>query len=736
VSEGVHCFGIRHHGPGSARSLTHALAALQPDCVLIEGPPDANELLPLAAHAQLEPPVALLVYVADSPRSAVFYPFAHFSPEWRAIRYALERQIPVRFIDLPQSARLTQDDAAAAEPHAAEPQDPLSPIAQAVGYDDVERWWDHFVESRAGDDIEVFRALHELMTAVRKDLEAPQTLVEQRREAYMRRSIREARAEGFARIAVVCGAYHTPALDPLPSAAADASILKGLPKIKTSAAWVPWTYERLSYHSGYGAGVESPVWYELLWDRRSALGAEWLGRAARLLREADLPISSAHVIEACRLADTLAALRERPLATLSEYRDAAVAVLSDGDPLVIGTIRRLWYFGARLGVVPAEFPAAPLARDLKAEQTRLRFAARADEKTHDFDLRETLDRERSRLLRRLRILGIDWGVPSREGPRSKGSFHEFWQVRWQPEFAVALIEASRDGHTLVQAATSRIVQAAAGEATLPQLVGKLEDVLLADLPQAVPVLVAAIQNRTAAATDVQQLLDALPPLVAVSRYGDVRGTDTAQVTQILTGLLPRIFIGVPPAAAGIDEDASRGLWQRLKAAHQALQTLDDAGYWSEWLETLQRLDDSVAAHALIRGYACRALYDASRMSPEKLERTLGFTLSTGGVPSEAAMWIEGLLSGSGSVLVHDDRLRGAIDTWLRGIAEEQFICALPLLRRSFAEFSPSERRLIGERLRPGGAPPKAVASAEDFDEVSARAILPVLELIWGTGSKA
>jgi hypothetical protein len=101
MPEGVHLFGIRHHGPGSARSLEHALETLQPDCVLIEGPPDADELLPLAGHVGLVPPVALLVYLPDSPQRAVFYPFAQYSPEWRAIRFALSRRLPVRFIDLP-----------------------------------------------------------------------------------------------------------------------------------------------------------------------------------------------------------------------------------------------------------------------------------------------------------------------------------------------------------------------------------------------------------------------------------------------------------------------------------------------------------------------------------------------------------------------------------------------------------------------------------------------------------
>src|SRR5262249_44722733 len=58
-------FGIRHHGPGSARSLRRALETLRPDIILVEGPPDAADVLPLLAHPDMRPPIALLLYPAD-----------------------------------------------------------------------------------------------------------------------------------------------------------------------------------------------------------------------------------------------------------------------------------------------------------------------------------------------------------------------------------------------------------------------------------------------------------------------------------------------------------------------------------------------------------------------------------------------------------------------------------------------------------------------------------------------
>ena len=77
----VHILGIRHHGPGSARSVAEALEELRPDLVLIEGAPELDELSDLAGDPDLVPPVAALVYAADRPRLSSFYPVASFSPE-------------------------------------------------------------------------------------------------------------------------------------------------------------------------------------------------------------------------------------------------------------------------------------------------------------------------------------------------------------------------------------------------------------------------------------------------------------------------------------------------------------------------------------------------------------------------------------------------------------------------------------------------------------------------------
>ncbi|HTL89917.1 MAG TPA: DUF5682 family protein, partial [Leptolyngbya sp.] len=365
----VHVFGIRHHGPGSARSLCQALKTLQPDIILVEGAPDAEAVLPLLVHPQMRPPVALLIYVPNNPQQAVYYPFAVFSPEWQAIRYGFQHQIPVRLMDLPQTHQLAIDPSSPPKPEA--DTDPLSLLAQAAGDRDGERWWERLVEQRQ-DSTAVFAAILEAMTVLRSEVQPLKAgSIEAQREAYMRKIIRETEQQGFQNIAVVCGAWHAPALVKMPSVKEDTALLKGLPKVKVEATWVPWTYGRLTMSSGYGAGVESPGWYQHLWKQSNPQqtstpiehSIRWMTQVARSLRAQDLDASSASVIEAVRLAETLAALRDRTLPGLAELNEATQTVLCFGDPLPMQLIRDRLIVGERLGKVPDDTPMVPLQQD-------------------------------------------------------------------------------------------------------------------------------------------------------------------------------------------------------------------------------------------------------------------------------------------------------------------------------------------------------------------------------------
>ncbi|MFJ8231632.1 DUF5682 family protein [Streptomyces sp. NPDC094448] len=797
--------GVRHHGPGSARAVGAALAAAAPDAVLIEGPPEGDALLALAAHRGMRPPVALLAHAVDDPGRAAFWPFAEFSPEWVAIGWALDHDVPVRFIDLPAAHTLAltgggapaapeavpggsasgaaddpdpswdavpgepahradvngADDAAVlpgdgdgdgAAP-AVDPErmriDPLAVLAEAAGYDDAERWWEDVVEHRGdGDPFASFAVLAEAMTALRETYGHGGHDRDLIREARMRLELRAARKEFGDRIAVVCGAWHVPALAERTTVAADKALLKGLPKVRTETTWVPWTHRRLARISGYGAGIDSPGWYGHLFTARDRPVERWLTKVAGLLRDEDLPVSSAHVIEAVRLAETLAVMRGRPLAGLTETTDAVRAVMCDGSDIPLALVRDRLVVGDVLGEVPDEAPAVPLQRDLTRLQRSLRLKPEALEREVELDLRKETDTAKSRLLHRLRLLGVDWGEPA-TGRGSTGTFRETWRLRWEPELHVRVAEAGVWGTTVLSAATARAEHQARTAGELIAVTALAERCLLAELPDALPVVMRALADRAALDTDVARLAQALPALARALRYGDVRATDTSALAEVATGLAERICVGLPPACTGLDADGAAAMRRHLDAVHGAVGLLPgDGGLAGRWRTVLRSLAGRSTAAGTIRGRAARLLLDDGALAEDEAALLMGFALSPGTPPAEAAAWIEGFVgggAGGGMLLVHDERLLGLVDDWLTAVPPESFTDVLPLLRRTFSAYEPGVRRTLGELVRRGAATGvrsaaagSATASAGSpgfgpgLDGGRADAVLPVLKLLLGT----
>lgn len=727
----VRYFGIRHHGPGSARSLEAALEEWRPDAVLIEGPPEGDDLLALAASEEMRPPVALLVHVVDKPKRAFFWPFAVFSPEWRAIQHGLAHGVPVRFIDLPAAIWLApqrRESPPDEAPERPRNRDPLAELASAAGYADAERWWEDMVEHRATP---AFDAVAEAMAALREGEPAP-TGREAQREATMRQQVRAAVKEGFERIAVVCGAWHVPALATPTSMAADAITLKGLPKVKVSATWIPWTSSRLSAASGYGAGITSPGWYAHLFGVADQVVPRWFVKVARLLRAEDLPTSPAALIDAVRLSEALATLRGRPLAGLEELNDATRAALCGGNDAPMALIAQRLIVGQELGQVPEETPMVPLAQDLAKEQRRLRLRAEPTERELDLDLRKPNDLDKSHLLHRLGLLEVDWGEPEAVAGKM-GTFHEVWRLQWHPELAVALIEAGMWGTTVADAAGARAANDADEAASLAEVTGLLERCLLAALPDAVTHVMGVLADRAALDTDVGHLMDALPALARALRYGDVRRTDAASIAAVVDGLVVRICIGLPVAASSLDDEAAVELVRRLLGVHESLALLDRADLSERWVAALAQLADRSGLHGLLAGRCTRLLLDGGGMAADEAARRMAATLSIGEAPARAAAWVEGFLSGSALILLHDRALLAVVDRWLAGVPDESFADVLPLLRRTFANFSAAERRQIGDRVRDGSTA-GAAAVEEDVDVERAELVLPLVARLLGLGS--
>jgi hypothetical protein len=432
-------------------------------------------------------------------------------------------------------------------------------------------------------------------------------------------------------------------------------------------------------------------------------------------------------------------LRGRPLAGLAEVSEATRAVLCEGDEVAAAFVTRDLVVGELLGSVPDEAPPVPLDADLRARARSLRLRIEPLERTLDLDLRKETDRARSAFLHQLAALRIGWGAITDDLVKGTGTWHETWSLCWRPELAVDIIDAAIWGTTVAGAATARVIDLASGAPQLADVTSAVERVLLAELTDALGPVLRALDARAACDSDVADLMAAVPALVRAVRYGNVRGTDTAALAAVVDALTVRVCAGFPAAVGGLADEAATALRSALDAMHAALALYSSAPRRSgqetrqRWLTVLGSVAGRRDVHGLLAGRITRLLADAGTLPWPEAARRLGAALSVGAAAAAKAAWVEGFLSGGGLLLVHDRDLLDVLDGWLTSLDEEDFMDALPLLRRTFGEFSAPERASIAHAVRkmpPGHVPggPRAGAPEpgprdEEFDASRAAAAL-------------
>ena len=119
-----------------------------------------------------------------------------------------------------------------------------------------------------------------------------------------------------------------------------------------------------------------------------------------------------------------------------------------------------------------------------------------------------------------------------------------------------------------------------------------------------------------------------------------------------------------------------------------------------------------------------------------METTLSFYSSVGNAPADMAYWFEGFLRSSGSILLLDDRLWNLVNNWVCSQDKDTFMELLPVLRRTFSEFTSAERRKLGEKARrtdSTGTSSAVGASVTENEE--AKKVIPVIRQLLGLETK-
>jgi len=451
-------FGVRHHSPACALALPPLLDAFAPTAVAVELPADLEPWIAWLGHPDAEAPLAVAA-VSRRGDDLGFYPFADFSPELVAIRWARARGVPVHAIDLPAAERGRRERDGAA----------LGIAARLRGATDDDSW-EHLVEGPAvAQEPERVRRAALLygwalrLDAVRGGGVTPNDLS---REQHMRAALARL---GTARVAAVIGSFHAAALVPAPSLwhappAADVE------RVELVASLIPYAFELLDARSGYPAGIRDPAWHQRLWQTQreggdvGALVAACLVEITRLVRARGLPASVPDARAAAELALSLAALRGLAAPGRRELVEAVQTSLAQGELLgrgrVVAQAMEHVLVGRKRGQLAAGTPRSGLAPHVLALMDELRLPRGAMTEPDDLrldPLRSPLDRRRHVALARMRACGIPYAT-EQAGQAVGGveSLTTSWRVMFTPATEAVIELAGLRGVTLRQAATGAL----------------------------------------------------------------------------------------------------------------------------------------------------------------------------------------------------------------------------------------------------------------------------------------
>ncbi|MEV7386114.1 DUF5682 family protein [Streptomyces sp. NPDC091215] len=753
--------GVRHHAPSLAAAVPALLDAAKPDVLLVELPAELQEWLPWLAHEETRAPVALAAAPADGSGGPAFYPFADFSPELAAVRWAGRRQVPVVACDLPLADRGWREGEAADRGPGRLSAALRARLTGRPG-DDL---WDRLVEATApGSTSEALRRAA-LLTGWALREESTVSEVDLRREEWMRSRLADATKNGERAVAVV-GAFHTPALL-RPLGGAGLQSMCGYRRVgatghtQPASEWttslIPYTYALLDERSGYPAGIRDPEWQHMVLEAAGEPTAmeDMLTRAAvRIcaeLREQGHPSGPADAREITRLAGDLARLRNLPAAGRGELVEAVQTVLTQGEPYGRGrAVARAMenvLVGDRVGRPAPRAPRSGLAPAVEAELTALGLPGPADgvpRAARDLrldPLRSDLDRRRELLLRRLELCSVPYAESKPvTGTGGADALTSRWEVRWTPATAAMLTAAGVRGVTLAQAAEGLLRERSrkerdAGGPTAAQVLDGLRQAAHCGLP-------ALVDEGLDATADVLPGSGTLPELLAglalldLLRAGHIAGLEADEdrtaravaVAELLTVAAVRQVDGLTGSEDPADAHAL------LELAHRA-----DLSGGIRLADALARL--AAGGSPLMRGAAGAVRVLLGQEEPAAFGGRVASWVD-GAVDAESrtalTARLTGLLTAAGRLL---EAAAPALEPLVERVSElsdRDFLDRLPALRGGFDTLSPADRgRLLAgveERLGidrvadTGVTDPAALASWTSAD-LAARAILGALGLL-------
>ena len=758
-------FPIRHHSPVCAWHLERVIETYRPECILVEGPENANELVGVLTDPGTTAPVALYYACRDEGKHLsdeeepgtwrCYYPFLDTSPELVALRAARRLGIPGRFIDLScagillatkeaRGLRTMEEKLSYASDRYLAHSRFQERLCEESGLRSFEEFWEKYfeVEGLALTTESFVKLMNTYCLLSRR--ETPEVELQEdgcyAREAHMARRIRET-ADTYKRILVVAGGFH---IAGLLAPKQEPPEEKKLPKLHQSVYPMRYSMTAADALNGYASGMPSPGFYDRLWQELHGpepdtawerIILDQLVRTGRRLRKKGENISAFDETCGYQQALGLAQLREKRHPGLYELQDAVLGSFVKGEANLSGLepmrILRELNTGDRLGTLAEGAAVPPLTKDFERQCAafRLKLDPGAKQTATLSIFSEPKHRQLSRFFHQTEFLECDFAKRSR-GPdllqnRDRNLIRESWEYRWSTAVDTALIEHAVSGGTVREACVTQLRSRMASAQRSEEGAELLLKGFLMGLGDSAGALTARMDALLIGDGDFSSLCRACAHLYRLHQWKDQYGENGSLTEELLLNRAFDRVVQLLPSMHTVDDRGLSEVQESAALLYQLTLQPDFTDRRPRFREALEMLITMDPIHPGLHGAALGLLYGMDPGWKTKIDGVVrGYLKGTRPVMLRSAELLQGLFFTARDLLLTDGEFLKQIDRLLCELEDEDFTAMLPQLRLAFSYFLPRESDRLAKaaaalhgktKLKRTAVDPAAYSRAEAVD---------------------
>jgi len=744
---------VRHHSPACSYQIKKIFADWKPDAVLVEGPDNANALLPVILHEDTRAPFAIYYAYHDKAKKIskeqehykCYYPFLDYSPELVALREAHKNRTEVFFIDLSYG-----DILAASAERAAKGEAPrnynddylltrneyIERLCEKTGLRSFDEFWEKYFEINGlYEDSDVwFSHLNIYCELARKN--TPTEILQREgclaREQHMAarialqalRGCDAAKKQGkAARILVITGGFHTSGLKERLSGEnwkETVGYAKGIvhyvPNQDESVYLMPYSMEAADALNGYASGMPYTGFYQKIWEGLVSQAQKPYDEAVldllilsgKEIRKEEGALSTYDEICAWQMAQGLAALREKPQTGAYELQDAVLSSYVKGEynitsDMPLRILRRLMT-GTGSGALCTLADVPPIILDFQNQCKK--FGIRTDstlEKEVTLSIFSSKKhRQMSRFFHRMLFLRTAFAQrvkgPNLQQRTDRNLIREIWKYKYSAQVFAALIDVSVHGATIEEAIVSLVQEQLRQDTKADSAAILLTQVFEMGISSQLDLVYERVHELILKDMDFYSIADAIKSLLMMEELGILYESNLKVGALLHTGV--RKLITLLPSITRIQDEMLDAGMNALKLLYQITgkKGQEYIGVQEDFFEALCRMQEDVQIHAGLNGCIHGILYGGGREDSQAVGAVCkGYLTGTREQLLKTALFFRGLFFTAKDLILMEREMLVMIDTFLGEVDEAEFMELLPQLRMAFAYFAPSETDKIAQQ---------------------------------------